>query len=211
MLAYVEQDNVFKAMNLSGYAGGQYMRVVPTYICPSDPSISRGMNTTATGGANNWAASCYGGNNYVFGDPTSPSGLYTQGSAVLPATIPDGLSNTVFFAEMYGTCGTNGQNAGDTFGSLWADANSVWRAGFNLGPRSAFKNGVAGYPAAGMFQVRPVMYSTCDWSVPQAAHTGGINVGLGDGSVRFVRSSISANAWALANDPRDGQVLPGDW
>jgi prepilin-type N-terminal cleavage/methylation domain-containing protein/prepilin-type processing-associated H-X9-DG protein len=211
MLPYIEQDNIFRSMNLSGYAGGQYYQVVKTYLCPSDPSIARGLNTTTNGGANNWGASCYGGNNYVFGSPMSASGLFTQGTATIPASIPDGLSNTVFFAEMYGTCGTNGQNASDTFGSLWADANSVWRAGFNLGPRSAFKGGVAGYPAAGMFQVRPVPYSTCDWSVPQAAHTNGINVCMGDGSVRFVGSSINPTTWALVNDPQDGQVVPGNW
>ena len=146
MLPYVEQDNVFKAMNLAGYAGGQYGQVIPIYICPSDPSVSRGMNLTANGGANNWAASCYGANNYVFGDPESSKGAYTQGKANLgPATIPDGLSNTIFFAEMYGTCGPGGGNvdSSSVWGSLWADANSVWRAGFNLGPS---KNGIAGYP-----------------------------------------------------------------
>ena len=39
LLPYVEQDNVFKTMTTGGYAGGHYMRVVPTYLCPTDPSI----------------------------------------------------------------------------------------------------------------------------------------------------------------------------
>ena len=209
LLPYVEQDNVFKTMTTGGYAGGQYMRVVPTYLCPTDPSIQRGMNQTTNGGANNWAASCYGGNNYVFGDPINQS---TRGYGSIPAIVPDGLSNTVFFAEMYGTCGiSNGNvNATTTFGSLWADANSVWRAGYNLGAGKG-GYGLQNYPAAPMFQVKPIMYFTCDYQRAQAAHTGGMNIGMGDGSVRFVRENISAATWATVNDPRDGGVIGGDW
>ncbi|HEX3146998.1 MAG TPA: DUF1559 domain-containing protein [Gemmataceae bacterium] len=209
LLPYVEQDNVFKSMTTSGYAGGQYMRVVPTYLCPTDPSISRGMNLTTNGGANNWAASCYGGNNYVFGDPINQS---TRGYGSIPTVVPDGLSNTVFFAEMYGTCGISGGNvnASTTFGSLWADANSVWRAGYNLGSgKGGF--GLQSYPASPMFQMQPIPYVTCDYQRPQANHPLGMNVCMGDGSVRFVRGTVSAATWAAANDPRDGVVLGSDW
>jgi hypothetical protein len=38
-----------------------------------------------------------------------------------------------------------------------------------------------------------------------------MNVALGDGSVRFVSAAISATTWVYACDPRDGQVLGGDW
>ena len=209
LLPYVEQDNVFKAMTLGGYAGGQYFRVVPTYICPTDPSIQRGMNTTTNGGASSWGASSYGGNNYVFGNPTAG---HTRGYATIPASVPDGLSNTIFFAEMYGTCG-NGTtlNSPSTWGSLWADANSVWRAGYNLGP-SKGGGGLASYPPTPMFQVKPLpYYVNCQPDRPQAAHTGGINVGMGDGSVRFVRQGISQATWNTVNDPRDGGIPGSDW
>jgi prepilin-type N-terminal cleavage/methylation domain-containing protein len=207
LLSFVEQDNVFKAMTPTGYAGGQYMRVVPTYLCPTDPSVARGMNQTANGGAKNWAASCYAANHYVFGNP---KGGNTIGQTTIPAGVPDGLSNTVFFAEIYGTCGNGGTLDGSTtFGSLWADANSVWRPGFNLGPS---KGGwTVGYPAAPMFQVQPQFITTCDYQRPQSGHAQGMNVGLGDGSVRFVRGSLDPALWARACDPQDGQTLPGDW
>jgi prepilin-type N-terminal cleavage/methylation domain-containing protein len=208
LLPFVEQDNIFKVMTPTGYAGGQYFQVVKTYLCPTDPSIANGKNTTTNGGANNWGASCYGGNNYVFGNP--PAG-HTRGYVTIPASVPDGLSNTVFFAEMYGTCGNGGsQNGSSTWGSLWADANSVWRPGYDLGP-SKGGGGLAAYPPSPMFQVQPQKYNTCLPDRPQAAHTGGINVGLGDGSVRFVRQGITPATWAAANDPRDGLVLGSDW
>ncbi|MCX7699342.1 MAG: DUF1559 domain-containing protein [Gemmataceae bacterium] len=204
LLPFLEQDPIFKALSLSGYAGGQYFRVIPTLICPSDPSVNQGMNTTSHGGAMYWGASCYGANNYVFGDP--PAG-HTMKEISIPAAIPDGLSNTVFFAELYGTCGNTGQQHGSgTWGSLWADANSIWRPGFNLG---WYKSGagVENYPPSPMFQSQPHPYNSCDPSRPQSGHSGGINVALGDGSVRFLSTMMDPVTWARLADPRDGQFV----
>src|SRR4051812_30935134 len=151
LLPYVEQDNIFKQMNLAGYAGGQYFQVIKTYVCPSDPSSVNGMCATTNGGANNWGVSNYGANNYVFGNPP---GNNTLGNARIPTTFLDGTSNIVCFAEMYGTCGNGGNvNGGSEFGSLWADSNSVWRPGFCLGGGKG--GGVAGYPPCPLFQVKP--------------------------------------------------------
>ncbi len=204
LLPYIEQDNLFRLLTPTGYAGGQYFQVVKTLICPTDPSISpKGMNQTAHGGAMYWGASCYGGNNYVFGDPKNGS---TVSEANLTAAVKDGLSNTIIFSEMYGTCGNGGNIDGTaTWGSLWADANSVWRPGYNLGPS---KNGVYGFPASPMFQVQPHFYNTCLPDRPQSGHSTGMNVCLGDGSVRFVNGTMNPTTWALLNDPQDGQAIP---
>jgi len=42
-------------------------------------------------------------------------------------------------------------------------------------------------------------------------HTGGINVGLGDGSVRMVSQGISVTTWFNATTPAGGEVLGSDW
>ena len=162
-----------------------------------------------------WAASCYGANNYFFGNPP---GRNTIGEATLPASVPDGTSNTVFFAEMYGTCGSSGdQNV--LWGSLWADANSIWRPGFNLGIGEGGREviieidgitkkvSLAEWPPAKMFQVAPDFINTCDPERPQAAHVGGINVCLGDGSVRFLSGTLDETIWARLCDPRDREVI----
>jgi hypothetical protein len=62
-----------------------------------------------------------------------------------------------------------------------------------------------------MFQVQPHEFTTCDPSRGQSGHTSGMNCGLGDGSVRFVTSSVSQGTWASACDPRDGIPLGSDW
>ena len=108
---------------------------------------------------------------------------------------------------MYGTCGNTG-SLSVAWGSLWADANSIWRPGFNL--RSS-KGGANGYPTPSMFQINPHYINNCDATVPQSFHSGGIMVGLGDGSVRFLRGSISPATWAAVADPRDGAVVGNDW
>jgi len=210
LLPHIEQDNIFRLLSLSGYAGGQYNRVVKTFLCPSDPSISNGMCMTQHGGAIYWAASSYGGNNYVFGDPPG-NRTFPLGRKDMNASVSDGLSNTVFYAELYGTCGNTGNLHGSgTWGSLWADANSIWRPGFNLGAGKS-GSGLAAYPPSPMFQVQPHYINNCNPMVPQSPHTGGMNVCLGDGSVRFLSQSIDPVTWARACDPRDGLPLGGNW
>ncbi len=41
-------------------------------------------------------------------------------------------------------------------------------------------------------------------------HTGGVNVGMGDGSVRFVRDAVDFNAWYAAGTKANGEVLQLD-
>ncbi|HOM17178.1 MAG TPA: DUF1559 domain-containing protein, partial [Thermoguttaceae bacterium] len=206
LLPFIEQQPIYDRITPTGYAGGVYSMVIPTYLCPVDPSIRDGKNQTAYGGAKYWGAGCYGGNNYVFGDPPKK---ITYGAATIPGSIPDGTSNTIFLAEMYGTCGndpTGNIDSSLVWGSLWADSNSIWRPGFNLGTS---KNGttVDQYPPSPMFQVAPHYIKTCEPTRPQAAHPGGMHVGLGDGSVRFVSGTMNEQIWARLADPRDGQPV----
>ncbi len=204
LLPYLEQENIFKLLTPSGYAGGQYFRVIPTLLCPVDPSSPGGMSSTTYGGANYWGISNYAGNNYVFGNP---AGGDTIGQASFAYTFRRGTASTIIFVEVYGTCGSSGDSS-YLWGSLWADANSIWRPGFNLGP---WKGGTSGYPPAPLFQVGPNYMTGCDPTRPQSPHPQGINVGLGDGSVRFVAQGISSGTWAQACNPLDPNPLGVDW
>jgi prepilin-type N-terminal cleavage/methylation domain-containing protein/prepilin-type processing-associated H-X9-DG protein len=214
ILPYIEQDNILKAMTKGpcppgGYCGGQYDKVVKSYICPSDPTVSNGYSYTTYGGANYFAVSCYSANYLVFGDPTQGSDYWcVQGHSRLPGSIPDGLSNTVFFGEIYGSCGYWG-GPGYAAASLWADSTLPWRP--IMCHNTTYKNVNPGYAPCNTFQVQPQMFTTCDPSRGQSSHTGGMNVGMGDGSVRFVSQGVSPSTWAMACDPRDGGVLGSDW
>src|SRR5262249_7510658 len=149
---------------------------------------------------------------YAFGNPLgSSTAEREQGSNRIPASFPDGLSNTIFYTERYGTCGTSGDaNASSTYGNLWSDSNSVWRPVFCIANASTSPPG-PGYPGWGTCRVQPNWLTTGASPVPQSPHAGGINVALGDGSVRFLGAGVSAATWAAACDPRDGAPLGPDW
>jgi hypothetical protein len=50
-----------------------------------------------------------------------------------------------------------------------------------------------------------------DPNLCQSYHTGVMNVGLMDGSVRNVSGGVSLTTWGNALNPADGQVLGSDW
>jgi prepilin-type N-terminal cleavage/methylation domain-containing protein len=211
MLPYLEETAIYGQLDptVDDYTGIEYRRVVQTFLCPSEISKNNGKCKTTHGGANNWGASNYGANYYVFGDPTAETAsLRVQGDNGF-RRIKDGLSNTIFFGELYATCGVSG-DIDNMYGSLWADSNSVWRA--VICTNSTFKSpGEVGYPPCRKFQVQPDWGTGCDSSRAQSPHAGGIQVGLGDGSVRFVSSGIEDEVWAAACDPRDGLPLSEGW
>jgi prepilin-type N-terminal cleavage/methylation domain-containing protein len=217
LLPFIEQDNIFKAQTRGNvppgaYVGGQYFQPIKTYICPSDPSVgSNSLSFTTNGGANGYAVSCYSANYLVFGNPNGNGDFQcVQGSGRIPATIPDGLSNTIFIGEIYGSCSlsTNPGN-GASAASLWSDSTLPWRP--IMCHNTPDKHVNPGYAACKTFQVQPVFFGGCDPSRGQSSHTSGTNVGLGDGSVRFVTASITTTTWANACDPRDGNTLGSDW
>jgi prepilin-type N-terminal cleavage/methylation domain-containing protein/prepilin-type processing-associated H-X9-DG protein len=220
LLPYVEQDGLFKQLTKGnsppgGYCGGQYMVMVPAYLCRMDPSTDQntGFSYTTYGGANGFAVSNYAFNYLVFGNPSgnglgSVDSVCIQGKNQMPKDFPDGLTSTIFFAETYGSCGNSGDPASATSAaSLWADStHPAWRPMFcqNTPDRGIHD---AGYTVCAMFQVQPDPFHSCNPSRAQSPHSRGMNCLLGDGSVRFVSEDINPATWGMACDPRDGSVF----
>jgi prepilin-type processing-associated H-X9-DG protein len=48
------------------------------------------------------------------------------------------------------------------------------------------------------------------WSAYGSRHTGGMNAAVADGSVRFVRSTVTGPVWQAAGTRAGGEV-PGEW
>jgi prepilin-type N-terminal cleavage/methylation domain-containing protein/prepilin-type processing-associated H-X9-DG protein len=227
LLPYVEQENLFRLANRNVNtqvgapgAGTVYAMPIKTYRCPLEPkpvgAYGDGMGSTTNGRQDLWAISNYSANYFVFGNPNAADTTSRrEGASRIPAVFADGSSNVIVFTERYGTCGLSpDNNSGNTYGNLWSDSNQTWRAVFCVNQFSQEPT-VPGYHedtgGCYKFQVQPVWAGTCDSSRAQSPHAGGINVGLGDGSVRFVSAGISDTTWAQACDPRDGQVLGPDW
>jgi prepilin-type N-terminal cleavage/methylation domain-containing protein len=209
----MEQKNLSDQFVITGYAGGKYPEVIRNIICPDDLTHKNGRCLTIYGSADKWGITSYGGNNYVLGDPVN-NRTYPMDKNEMSRIVTDGLANTVFLAEMYGTCGNTG-NLNTAWGTLWADANSTWRPAFNLGTSKGGSSlgGVAlsTYPPSPKFQITPHYYKNCDPQVPQAIHPNVIVVALGDGGVRAIAGNISDITWQRVVDPRDGNTLGSDW
>jgi prepilin-type N-terminal cleavage/methylation domain-containing protein/prepilin-type processing-associated H-X9-DG protein len=235
LLPFIEQANIFNLMTPALECGGQGFRVIKTYICPADPSISASGHTLVGGYLDQkgnpsynppwlpFGASSYGANYNVFGDgwaTDAPASWGITGVAKgytrIPGSFPDGLSNTVFYTEMYASCATGLVPITDADGSnntscLWAASNTGFRPIVcTNAPYKENWSGVA-YTQCLLFQVMPNYANGCDPSRPQSPHTAGINVAMGDGSVRFVAAGISATSWGIVCDPVDGLPVPGDF
>lgn len=187
ILPFVEQGNYYKTP-------GDYP-VVAIYISPSDPSFSsRKMNTVAS----------YACNAELFRVP-----------ARMSSGVPDGMSNTVAYAEHYSVCNTVHQY------SLINDLGLPYAGGFR---RATFAdrdylneaypitiNSVSASSRRGItFQVAPTAES-CDPGRAQTPHSLGILVGLADASVRSVAQNVSESTWWATVTPAGGEVLGNDW
>jgi prepilin-type N-terminal cleavage/methylation domain-containing protein len=225
-----------------GWADSQHSYTIPvkSYICPSDPSIGPNNSCPQNPGTPYAAATSYAANALVFdrctftpGTGTTPPsakianagklGLEWDGTPVqpfyyarIPADIPDGTSNTVFFTEKYTFCASatakysSGQCTGpggqlDCGGDNWSD------------PLLDFFAPVYNDLPAGVIdttytpQIQPNFKLNCDPTRPSSAHAGVIMVTMGDGSVRAVSGTVNPTTWLLANVPNDGQAVPADF
>jgi prepilin-type N-terminal cleavage/methylation domain-containing protein/prepilin-type processing-associated H-X9-DG protein len=143
-------------------------------VCPSDPSVG-------VYGQSGLACS-YGSNGLVF---------ISGGGTKYPATLTDGTSNTLFFAEVFSSDSQGHMND-------WAGNNQLFTNGDNVGIG----------PSAPQFGLNP---STVQIDRPASNHTQAVNVGMADGSVRIVSQGVSAQTWWYAVTPNGGEVLGPDW
>jgi prepilin-type N-terminal cleavage/methylation domain-containing protein len=219
LLPFVEQDSLYNAakFNVGTIVNGRtvYATPVQPYLCPAEPVLTGpkgyGMGSTPNGNQHSWAIGNYSANYLVFGMPDADKvEARREGASRIPTTFRDGTSNVIVFTERYGTCSLNGIDNTKGFGNLWSDSNSVWRPVFCIN-QSSQEPSQRGYTRCRMFQVQPIWDQTCDSTNAQSPHAAGINVCLGDGSVRFVHQGIAPATWADACDPRDGNPLGSDW
>jgi prepilin-type N-terminal cleavage/methylation domain-containing protein/prepilin-type processing-associated H-X9-DG protein len=172
-----------------------------------------------------------------FGSPLNADGMFQAVKPLRFADVTDGLSNTACMSEstlgegpenvsggaasagpdkVYGYLGFSGTAVSDSAcaspptwngnnrrGFMWA-SGEIRCATYNhyLPPNSPKYDCVNNDPAAG--------YTASGWRGARSRHAGGVNLLLGDGSVRFVRNSVAPATW-MALGTRNGGETIGDY
>jgi prepilin-type N-terminal cleavage/methylation domain-containing protein len=247
-LPFIEQQNVFNLSlgpvpQLTGsatttiyYAGNPlvYAQVIPTFVCPADPSTQNG---TVTINGVTFGASSYGFNALAFAAPNSiiayslnspgytvVNGSYSPQGATTMLAITDGTSQTILAAHRYAQC-TN--SSFPTFGgSVWAysalsspNLPSPMNAppepiypGVQISFFLAYPGGANCVGWSSLFQVQPTPFlGNCNPVIANTPHTGAMPVSMFDGSVHVVSPGISGQTWWNAFTPTGGEVLGSDW
>ncbi len=244
LLGYFEQGTMANAFNYDvGIGGGNsatatlglsvnstvFGTKMNLFQCPSDqnntftllgPTFTRGNYGV------NWGNTQYDQSLLGLPAPTPQLGMPFPLTTVCRfANVTDGLSNTVFMAEILQGSGN------DARGLVWtslAGAGSFFtrftpnglRDFYQLAVPTMSPGGIAsadimpsGYCNSQPSQGLPcVQVSTFAFSfgASRSRHPGGVNALMGDGSVRFFKNSINAATWIAVGSTNGGEVISAD-
>ena len=202
ILPYCEMRNTYNHFNLavSVYDGRNLTTrttLVRSFLCPSDNGINRAPSGVIL---TNYVA-CH--NSIEAPIDANNDGVFILNRAIRYEDIPDGSSNTLFL----------GEKLNDGMGQGWASGTraslrntgtavngtlgggSMWAVPAGAGKKGTDTVAAPGTPAyVGGFASK---------------HPGGANCAMGDGSVRFLKASISPSILSLLGSRADGEILDG--
>ncbi|HEU5115367.1 MAG TPA: DUF1559 domain-containing protein [Isosphaeraceae bacterium] len=229
-LPSLDQTPMYNALNFSlanDHAANQTVRLttINSFICPSDVNNSA---LSSLGGQTNYMANM--GSGIVWQDAVGPNqglarpnGVFYGDSATRFAEVTDGLSNTAFYSERMLADGNNAivSPIADVFFSpaaptSVAQAISLCQAvdTTNLSNQFPLFMGAPWVNGQHIYQhITPPNTRSCGFFTalravmpPSSRHPGGVNVLLGDGSVKFVKNSVNIQTWQ-ALGTRAGQEI----
>jgi len=238
MLPYVEQGAMYNSLNMFfGATNARNVTVhnsnVSAFLCPSDGN-SPSPTANSTNYPNNVGVVRMppGG---VCDGPAYKLGQTSDGPVVTFATVTDGLSNTIIFSEWIKGKGTMINAPGrldmvynlgipETYGTppltyqqacLQATAVAYAQKGIDwilddCGKGGCYSHIMTPNKLACWYGAGDNPNTDHTVIGPSANHSGGVNVCLMDGSVRFVKNSISSATWWALATKAGGEVLSAD-
>ena len=192
ILPFIEQRNAFNKLNFSfGVYAVENSTVkghdIQVLLCPSDGSAGSGGMSSYVANHNDVEAPI----------DVKGKGVFFLNSAIRYEDIPDGCSNTIFLGEKTRT------------GDL----------GWISGTRATLRNPGGGINSSGAMgmggaMVAPVGAEKLVQENPDlevggynSRHPGGSNFAFGDGSVRFLKTTINPEVFKLLGNRADGELV----
>ncbi|GEM_PF-143599 len=240
LLPYIQQEGLYEKSRYQPAgkpkqdyffytANNVHQQQVPLFNCPSDPTLMPGVNPKT-----NYAPSSYAANYLVFGN-VWPAGSKTgtgpgnaggqspfsnknaQGRPVMPATFQDGMSNTLLFAEKYGSAfitaeanqGPGKDGRAHLGGCHWAyfqaDCHNPFFAYYDPIPKknpftdpnavgSGQWAGGSGQASGITFQIQPSPNGGSNPCMPATGHNA-MNAAMADGTVRSLAAGMDRRIW----------------
>lgn len=218
MLPYIEQQALYDQFEAHMKTGASalafkgMMQVVPPMVCPSDPVSPKlktywgGIGTDHQGFSGNLIVSA--GNDYFNAGGLEKSaelnGLFFAQSQVTIGDIKDGTTHTAMVSELLLSPDIGSH---DIRGRYYNPAHGGVLFSTRITPNTLVpdrfkwcsKNPV---PQAPCIETGENMFVSA-----RSNHTGGVNLGLADGSVRFLADTIDATLYKAIGSRNGGEVV----
>jgi prepilin-type N-terminal cleavage/methylation domain-containing protein/prepilin-type processing-associated H-X9-DG protein len=226
ILPYMEQEPIYNQM-VAWLATGQgrmwsdapnRQTVIATYICPADPhspkTVTSHTESDQQGFHSNYVA-CSGST--VFNPNNNLgrqlNGIFYYQSATRLAEITDGTANTLLTSEIL--VSPDDQNTSllghghDVRGRMWNPANQGSILFSTQFPPNTTMPDALQYCQT--IPTAPCVTATTNIVLyARSAHSGGVNAGMADGSVRFIGNGVDPTTY-LNLGTRAGGEVPGDF
>jgi len=217
LLPYIEQSALYA--NCTLVTAPPTQATIPPFTAPLD------FTTTDFVATQNFCANLRvfenGGVTSLYSGPITFGSPPGYGNSSIPRTFTDGTSQTILYATKYAnnqaTSGSGQNNCSSYYGTLL----STTAGGYSVLPSSSagaffgaftLSAGVTNLAGSQGWQLAPTLLNAvCTTGFAQSFGTGGIQVCLGDASVRTVSPAISSTTWNCAMQPNDGNALGTDW
>jgi prepilin-type processing-associated H-X9-DG protein len=221
VLPFLEQDNLYEQYESWN---GQWVMdtppalkdaVISVLCCPSDPNSpgfggGGGRRSNGDGFQGNYVMCA--GNTLMTRNSTSLNGMFYRDSKTNFGSLTDGSSNTIMGSESV----LRGQSVSGPSGISWGGAGGYWGGG----PHGSYGFTTLEAPNSSLpdqiyackdtnFRMAPctaVGNGTNLRNFARSYHQGGVQVVMGDGSVRFVSDNVSILTWRAMGSRNQGEV-----
>jgi prepilin-type N-terminal cleavage/methylation domain-containing protein/prepilin-type processing-associated H-X9-DG protein len=208
-------------------------RQVNIFLCPSDgpPIADWPGGTNYLGNQHTWACDLSESNPCTVSTGEVNQGIFYHRSAVKLSDVPDGLSQTSFFSEKIRGTGMPDVKSDMLATASQTSLNATYTDCENINTKTAppltSRQGmswVMGEMCCTNYNhVAQPNHNTCaglgfpgtmaNMSMqvpPNSRHPGGVNMMMGDGSIRFVKNGVALMTWRALGTRNGGEVVSSD-